>query len=222
MVGKWTVQQSRRQFHNIGPTDKRFHLAAGREGSCDDALCLGMNNTVSGFLGGGSFGARSPEATSCVIVEVEDDSSTSRLLMTASRLAYFLASCGSTGSMYLCVLGAVSRGGLVRGAGFGTIILVTVTIPDRGAGEGIVIGIEDLSGVDGVEEGRDVVADELNELDLLEELGEFTGKGVDVVGVALGRKAAAVSVEAAGLVTEGREVGGGGLAEAVRGGKIVE
>lgn len=30
------------------------------------------------------------------------------------------------------------------------------------------------------------------------------------------------SVEVVGLVTEGRKVGGGGLAEAVRGGKIAE
>jgi len=98
-----------------------------------------------------------------------------RSRMTASRLAYFLASCGSTGSMYLCVLGAVSRGGLIRGAGLGTIILVTVMIPDRGMGEGVV------ADVDGVEEGMDVVVDELDDLDLLDELDELAGEGVDVV-----------------------------------------
>ena len=112
------------------------------------------------------------EATVCVMVEVEEGLSMPRSRMAASRLAYFLASCGSTGSIYLCVLGAVSRGGLVRGEGLGTIILVTVITPDRGVGEGVV------ADVDGVEEGMDVAVDELDELDLLDELA---GEGVDVV-----------------------------------------
>ena len=88
-----------------------------------------------------------------------------RSRMTASRLAYFLASCGSTGSTYPCVLGVVSRGGLVRGAGLGTIILVTVIIPDRGTGEGVV------ADDDGVGESTGVAADELDEL---------AGEGVDI------------------------------------------
>lgn len=145
--------------------------------------------------------------------------------MTASRLAYFLASRGSTGSMYRCVLGAVSRGGLVRGAGLGTVIFVTVIMPDRGTGEDVVIDVEGVGDVDGVEEGGDVVVDELDEFDLLEELDELAGEGVDIVGDALECNAGACvfdNVEVTGLVTEGREAGGGGLAETVRGGKIVE
>lgn len=180
---------------------------------------------MSGFLGGGSFGVGSPEATVCVVVEVEEGPSIPRSRMTASRLAYFLASCGSTGSMYLCVLGAVSRGRLVRGAGLGTIIFVTEIIPDLGMGEGVVAGGEVVGDVDDVEEGGDVVVDELDELDLVEELVEFAGEDVDVVGDVLEREAGAVifgRVDAVEFVTEGREVGGAGLAETVRGGKIVE
>ena len=180
---------------------------------------------MSGFLGGGGFGVGLPEATVCVRVEVEVLSmSCSR--MTASRLAYFLASWGSTGSMYLCVLGAVSRGGLVRGAGLGTIIFVTVIIPGWGTGEGVVAEVEGVGGIDGIEEGGDVVVvDKPDELDLLEELDELTGEGLDLVGDVLEWKAGACifdSVGVVGLVTEGREVDGGGLAETVRGGKIVE
>jgi len=112
-VREWTVQQLERQCHDNSRTGGRFHFAAGRGGTCGNALCLGINNTASGFLGGGGFGVGFPEATVCVRVEVGEGFSTSRSRMTASRLAYFLASWGSTGSMYLCVLGAVSRGGLV-------------------------------------------------------------------------------------------------------------
>ena len=171
---------------------------------------------MSGFLGGGGFGVGLPEAIVCVRVEVEGGLSMSRSRMTASRLAYFLASWGSTGSMYLCALGAVSRGGLVRRAGLGTIVFVTVIIPDLGRGEGVV------GDVDGVEEGGDVVVDEL---DLLEEPDELAGEGVNIAGDVLEWKAGGCvfgGVEVVGLVTEGRETGGGGLAETVRGGKIVE
>ena len=176
---------------------------------------------MSGFLGGGGFGVGFPEATVCVRVEVEEGLSP----MTASRLAYFLASRGSTGSMYRCVLGAVSRGGLVRGAGLGTVIFVTVIIPDWGTGEDVVVDVEGVGDVDGVEDGGDVVADELDELDLLEELDELAGEGVDIVEDVLEWNAGTCvfdNVEVTGLVTEGREAGGGGLAETVRGGKIVE
>ena len=96
-----------------------------------------------------------------------------RSRMTASRLAYFLASCGSTGSMYLCLLGAGSRGGLVRGAGLGTITLVTVIIPDWGMGEGVAADIEGVGDVDGIEEGIGVVTDEL-----LDEFDELSDEGV--------------------------------------------
>lgn len=150
-------------------SERRFHLAAGREGSCDDALCRGINNTGSGFLGGGVFGVEPSEATVCVIVELEG-LSISRSRMTASCLAYLLASRGSTGSMYLCLLGVGSRGGLVRGAGLGTIILVTVIIPDLGMGEGVVADVEGVDGVGGVEEGIGIVVDELGPLDELDEL----------------------------------------------------
>lgn len=184
-----------------------------------------MNNTVSGFFGGGGFGVGFPGTTVCVTVEVEG-LSMPRSRRTASRLAYFLASCGSTGSMYLCVLGAVSRGGLVRGVGLGTLILVTVITPDLGAGEGVEADAEDVGDADGIEEGGDaVVVDELDEPDLLEELEELTGEGVGVARDVLERKAGVVvigNVEVAGLVTEGRDADGGGLAETVRGGKIVE
>lgn len=176
---------------------------------------------MSGFLGGGGFGVGFPEATVCVRVEVEEGLSP----MTASRLAYFLASRGSTGSMYRCVLGAVSRGGLVRGADLGTVIFVTVIIPDRGTGEDVVVDVEGVGDVDGVEEGGDVVVDELDELDPLEVLDELAGEDVDIVGDVLEWNAGACvfdNVEVTGLVTEGREAGGGGLAETVRGGKIVE
>jgi len=128
--------------------------------------------------------------------------------------------------MYLCVLGAVSRGGLVRGAGLGTIIFVTVITPDLGTGEGVVAGGEVVGEVDGVEEGGDVVVDELDELGLVEELVELAGECMDVVGDVLERKAGAVlfggRAHVVGFVTAGREVGGAGLAETVRGGKIVE
>jgi len=149
-----------------------------------------------------------------------------RSRMTASRLACFLASCGSTGSMYLCLFGVGSRGGLVRGAGLGTVILVTVIMPDWGMGEGVVAGVEGVGGVDGVEEGMDVAADELDLLDELDEVGgEGVGVGVGVGRDVLERKAGAVvfgSVEVVVLVTEGREAGGGGLEETVRGGKMAE
>ena len=183
-----------------------------------------MNNTVSGFFGGGGFGVGFPGTTVCVTVEV-GGLSMPRSRRTASRLAYFLASCGSTGSMYLCVLGAVSRGGFVRGVGLGTLTLVTVITPDLGAGEGVEADAEDVGDTDGIEEGGDavvVVVDELDEPDLLEELEEPTGEGVGVVRDVLDRKAGVVIIGNAGLVTEGREAGGGGLAETVRGGKIVE
>lgn len=85
----------------------------------------------------------------------------------------------------------MSRGGSVRGAGLGTITLVTVMMPDLG--EDVVEDVEEVSGVD--VEGVEDVLSELDELD------ELAGEGVDV---------------------EEREAGGRGLAEAVRGGKIVE
>lgn len=66
--------------------------------------------------------------------------------------------------MYLCVFGVVSRGGLVRGAGLGTIIFVTVIIPGWGMGEGVVTDVEDVGNFDSAEEGGDVVADELDGL----------------------------------------------------------
>jgi len=65
----------------------------------------------------------------------------------------------------------------VRGAGLGTMILVTVIIPDREMGEGVVAGVEDGGDVDGVEDGVDVV-DEVDEISLLDELA---GEGADVV-----------------------------------------
>jgi len=136
---------------------------------------------VSGFLGGCGFGVELSEATGCVTVEVDEGLSMPRSRVTASRLAYFLASCGNTGSTYLCVLGVVSRGGLVRGAGLGTIILVTVIIPDWEAGEGVVAGVEDGGDVDGVEEGVDVVVDEFDELGPLDELEELASEGMDDV-----------------------------------------
>lgn len=219
-VWEWTVQQLRQQCHDTSQTDARFHLAAGREGSCSNALCLGINNTVSGFLDSDGFGVGLPEATVSVTVEVEEGLSMPRSCMIASRLAYFLASWGNTGSMYLCVLGTVSRGGLVGGAGLGTIIFVTVIIPDCGTGEGVMDDVEGVGDVSGVEEGGDVVI--VDELDLLEELDELAG---DFVRDVLERKADTGvfgSVEVVGLVVEGREAGGGGLAETVRGGKIVE
>jgi len=53
MVVERMMKQSRRGY----PVQVMgVHLAAGREGSCDNVLCLGINNTVSGFLGGGGFG----------------------------------------------------------------------------------------------------------------------------------------------------------------------
>jgi len=99
-----------------------------------------------------------------------------RSRMTASRLAYFLASCGSTGSIYPCVLGVVSRGGLVRGASLGTMILVTVIMPDWEVGEGVVTGVEDGGDVDGVD-----IVGEVDEVDLFDEVDELAGEGVDVV-----------------------------------------
>jgi len=98
-------------------------------------------------------------------VELDEGLSIPRSRMTASRLAYFLASCGSTGSIYFCLLGVGSRGG----AGLGTMILVTVMIPDLGVGDGVV------AGVDGVGEGIGVVTDEL-----FDELDELRGVGVGV------------------------------------------
>lgn len=148
------------------PTDDgRFHLAPGREGSCGNVLRLGINSTVSGLGGGGGFGVEPSEVTVCVIVELEG-LSMPRSRMTASCLAYFLASCGSTGSMYLCLLGVGSRGGLVRGTGLGTIILVTVIRPDWEMGEGVMADVEGVDGVGGVGEGVGVVADELDLLEL--------------------------------------------------------
>jgi len=108
-------------------------------------------------------------------VELDEGFSIPRSRMTASRLAYFLASCGSTGSIYLCLLGVGSRGGLLGGVGLGTIILVTVITPDWGVGEGVVADVEGVGDVDGVEEGMGVVADEL-----LDELDELRGEGVGV------------------------------------------
>lgn len=130
-VWETTVQQ-RQQFHSTSLADvnKRCHLATDREGSCEKVLCLGINNTVSGCLGGGGFGVGLPEAACCVTVEFEEGLSTPRSRITASRLAYFLASCGSIGSVYLCLLGADSSGGLVRGTGLGTIVFVIVIMPD--------------------------------------------------------------------------------------------
>lgn len=96
---------------------------------------------------------------------------------TASCLAYLLARCGSTGSMYLCLFGVGSRGGLERGTGLGTMTLVTVMIPDLGMGDGTVVGVEGVGDVDGVEEDVGVIADEL---DLFDELDELGGDGVDV------------------------------------------
>lgn len=176
------------------------HLAAGREGICDSALCLGINNTVSRFFCGGEFGPGLSDAIVCTTVEVEEDPSMPRLRRIASRLAYFLVSCGSTGSIYLCVLYAVSRGGSVRGTGLGTTTFVTVIIPDLGVGEDVMGDVEDVWD-DDEEEVADVVTDALDELDRLDELDELVGEGVD---------------------EEEREAGGRGLAEAVRGGKIVE
>ena len=126
--------------------------------------------------------------------------------------------------MYPCVFGVVSRGGLVRGAGLGTIIFVTVITPCRGMGKGVVADV-DVDDVDCVEEGGDIVVDEPDGLDPLEELEELAGESVATVGDVLGRGIDAVifgSTEVVGLVTEGRKVGGGGLAETVLGGKIVE
>lgn len=177
-----------------------------------------MNNTVSGFFGGGSFGVGSPEATGSVMVEVGELLSMPRSRKIASRLAYFLASWGSTGSMYLCFLGTVSRG-----AGLGTIILVTVITPDLEMGRGVAD--EEAGSLDGAEEVVDVVVDAPSELDLLDELDELEGVGVDVVDDVWERKARAGvfgRVEAARMGIEGREAGGRGLAEAVRGGKIAE
>jgi hypothetical protein len=166
----------RRRCRSTSSGKEWFHLAADRGGSCDDALCLGINNTVSGFFCGGGFGVGWSEAPACAVVEVEEDSSMPRWRMIASRLGYFLASRGSTGSMYLCFLGAGSRGGLVRGAGLGTMILVTVIIPDLGTGEGVV----EEANIGGVEEGVDVaVVDALDELELLDEL---VGEGENVAG----------------------------------------
>jgi hypothetical protein len=167
-VRKTTVQRTRQQSHSTSLANERFHLAADREGNCDDTLCFGINNTVSGFFGGGGFGP--PEATGSVAVEVEEVLLMPRSRITASRLANFLASCGSTGSMYLCLLGAVSRG-----AGLGAIILVTVIMPDLGMGEGMAD--EEAGDVDGVE-GVGVVVDAPSGFDLLDELA---GTGVDVV-----------------------------------------
>ena len=91
--------------------------------------------------------------------------------------------------------------------------------------EGVVTDVEGVGDFDGAEEGGDVVADELDGLGPLEELDELAGEGVDTVRGALGRRIGAVifgGVEVVGLVTEGCKVGGGGLAEAVRGGNIAE
>lgn len=116
------------------------------------------------------MGVELPGTTVCVIIELEEGFSVSRSRMAASCLAYLLASCGSTGSMYLCLLGVGSRGGLVRGAGLGTMILVTVIIPDLGMGEDVVVVVDGVDGVGGVEEGVGVVVDELDLSDELEEL----------------------------------------------------
>lgn len=127
--------------------------------------------------------------------------------------------------MYPCFLGVVSKGGLIRGAGLGTIIFVTVIIPDLGVGEGIAADVDEVD-VDGV--GRDVVdvvVDMPSKPDLLEELEESVDESVGVVEDVRERRVESgvfEGVEVVGMNIEGRDVGGRGLAEAVRGGKIVE
>jgi len=127
--------------------------------------------------------------------------------------------------MYPCFLGVVSRGGLIRGAGLGTIVFVTVIIPDLGLGEGIAADVDELD-VDGVvEDVVDVVVDMLSEPNLLEELEESVDEGVGVVEDVRERRVkpgAFEGVEVVGMDIEGRDGGGRGLAEAVRGCKIVE
>jgi len=102
------AQQTRGKCTSTSPGNRQFHLITGREGSCDDALCLGINNTVSSFFCGGGFELGPSEITVCTMVEVEEVLSMPRWRRIASLLAYFLASRGNTGSIYLCVLGAVS------------------------------------------------------------------------------------------------------------------
>jgi hypothetical protein len=121
--------------------------------------------------------------------------------------------------MYLCVLGTLSRGGLVPGTSFGTITLVTVMMPDLGAGEGVVAGVQ-VCDVDGVE-----VVDAITGLDLIDELDELAGEGVDGIEDVLERKAGGDvfgSAEVVGMDIGGRGAGGRGFAETVRGGRIVE
>lgn len=162
-------------------------------------------------------------------VVVEEDLSMPRSRRTASRLAYFLASRGRTGSMYPCFLGVAPRGGLIRGTGLGTITFVTVIIPDFGVGGGIAADVEEVD-VDGVvEDAVDIVAsvvvDVSSEPDLLEELEEFVDEGVGVMDDVRERRVESgvfAGVEVVGMNIGEREVGGRGLAEAVRGGKIVE
>jgi hypothetical protein len=47
----------------------------------------------------------------------------------------------------------------------GTVTFVTVIIPDRGTGEGVVVDVGGIGNVGGVEVGIDVVVDELGLLD---------------------------------------------------------
>lgn len=162
-------------------SDRRLHLATGREGSCDGILRLGINNTVSGLFSGGGFVIRPPVANFCVTVELEEDESMPCSRMTASRLAYFLASCGSIGSMYPCFLGAASRGRLARGGDLGTVTFVTVIAPDLCTGEGVAVDSGVVCGVDDVEDGTDVVVNAFDELDLLDKLDELRDNTVDVV-----------------------------------------
>lgn len=86
----------------------------------------------------------------------------------------------------------------------GTIIFVTVMMPDLGAGEGVVPDVEEVD-VDGAAE--DVVDESVGVAEDVRELRVEPGifEGVEVVGMNI----------------DEREVGRG-LAEAVRGGKIVE
>jgi hypothetical protein len=199
----------------------RLHLATGPEGSCDGVLRLGINNTVSGFFSDSGFVIGPPAAKVCVTVEVEEDESTSRSRMTASRLAYLLASCGRTGSMYPCFLGAPSRGRLVRRADLGTVTVLTVITPDLGTGEGVAVNSGKVCGVDDVEDETDTVVNAFDELDLLVKLDELRDKTPDVVeDVWESRPVVFWSV--AGIDMVEREAGGRGLAETVRGGKMVE
>lgn len=107
----------------------------------------------------------------------------------------------------------------------GTIIFVTVIIPDLGVGEGIAADVDEVD-VDGVvRDVVDVVVDMPSKPDLLEELEESVDESVGVVEDVRERRVESgvfEGVEVVGMNIEGRDVGGRGLAEAVRGGKIVE